>query len=104
MWLIVRTSSKNTPVCHIDYVFADSYLWCIDSWIKTDQLDVTRFIISPFTAQHVSNVSNIVPVYVLNITEILYAGSDKDDTCLLVISHVEDTKKPRKYFKVMYIL
>jgi len=27
------------------------------SWIKIDQLDVTRFIISPFTAQHVSNVS-----------------------------------------------
>ena len=28
-----------------------------NSWIKVDQLDVTRFIISPFTAQHVSNVS-----------------------------------------------
>ena len=27
------------------------------SWIKTDQLDVTCFIISLFTAQHVSNVS-----------------------------------------------
>jgi len=25
----------------------------LDSWIKIDQLDVTRFIISPFTAQHV---------------------------------------------------
>ena len=30
------------------------------SWIKIDQLDVTRFIISPFTAQHVSNVSTSV--------------------------------------------
>ena len=28
-----------------------------DSCIKIDQLDVTRCIISPFTAQHVSNVS-----------------------------------------------
>ena len=29
-------------------------------WIKTDQLDVTCFIISPFTAQHVSNVSTSI--------------------------------------------
>jgi len=29
----------------------------LDSWIKIDQLDVTCFIISQFTAQHVSNVS-----------------------------------------------
>jgi len=29
----------------------------LDSLIMIDQLDVTRFIISPFTAQHVSNVS-----------------------------------------------
>ena len=28
----------------------------LDSWIKIDQLDVTCFIISLFTAQHVSNV------------------------------------------------
>ena len=27
--------------------------------LKIDQLDVTRFIISPFTAQHVSNVSTL---------------------------------------------
>ena len=30
------------------------------SWIKTDQPDVTRFIISLFTAQHVSNVSTSI--------------------------------------------
>ena len=29
-------------------------------WIKTDQLDVTRFIISLFTAHHVSNVSTSI--------------------------------------------
>jgi len=29
----------------------------LDSWIKIDQLDVTFFLISLFTAQHVSNVS-----------------------------------------------
>ena len=32
----------------------------LDSWIKIDQLDVTRFIISLFTAQHVSNVSTSI--------------------------------------------
>ena len=30
------------------------------SWIKIDQLEVTRFIISLFTAQHVSNVSAFI--------------------------------------------
>jgi len=32
----------------------------LDSLIKTDQLDVICFIISPFTAQHVSNVSTSI--------------------------------------------
>ena len=31
-----------------------------DSWIKVDQLDFTCFIISLFTAQHVSNVSTSI--------------------------------------------
>jgi hypothetical protein len=31
-----------------------------DRWIKIDQLDVTCFIISLFTAQHVSNVSTSI--------------------------------------------
>ena len=32
----------------------------LDSWIKIDQLDVTCFIISLFTAQHASNVSTFI--------------------------------------------
>ena len=32
----------------------------LNSWIKIDQLDVTCFIISLFTAQHVSNVSTSI--------------------------------------------
>jgi len=32
----------------------------LDSWIKIDQLDVTCFIISLFTAQHVSNASTSI--------------------------------------------
>ena len=32
----------------------------LDSWIKIEQLDVTCFIISLFTAQHVSNVSTSI--------------------------------------------
>jgi len=42
----------------------ESYVyWTVhnfDSWIKTDQLDVTCFIISLFNAQHVSNVSTSI--------------------------------------------
>ena len=32
----------------------------LDTWIKTDQLDVTCFIISLFTAQHVSDVNTSI--------------------------------------------
>ena len=32
----------------------------LDSWMKTDQLDVTCFIISLFNAKHVSNVSTSI--------------------------------------------
>ena len=32
----------------------------LDSWIKIDQLHVTHFIISLFTAQHVSNISTSI--------------------------------------------
>ena len=32
----------------------------LDSRIKIEQLDVTCFVISPFTAQHVSNVSTSI--------------------------------------------
>jgi hypothetical protein len=43
---------------------SDPLNWCvanyIKAWIKIDQLDVTCFIISLFTAQHVSNVSTSI--------------------------------------------
>ena len=45
-------------------LFVASYVyWTVhhlDSWIKIDQLDVTCFIISLFTAHHVSNVSTSI--------------------------------------------
>jgi len=44
-------------------VFYSYVYWTVhhlDSWIKIDQLDVTCFIISLFTAQHVSNVSTSI--------------------------------------------
>ena len=48
---------------HKNYMYKSSWVWTFgcpkhaeDSWIKTDQPDVTCFIISLFTAQHVSNV------------------------------------------------
>jgi len=55
------------PICCITsqmYIFTQFYVyWTVhhlDSWIKIDQLDVTCFIISLFTAQHVSNVSTSI--------------------------------------------
>ena len=38
----------------------------LGSWIKTDQLDVTCFIISLFTAQHVSNVLTFEMCWAVN--------------------------------------
>ena len=38
----------------------DLYKPLSDFWIKIDLLDVTRFIILPFTAQHVANVSTSI--------------------------------------------
>ena len=43
----VRTRARNWNIRHA-------------CWIKIDQLDVTCFIISLFTAQHVSNVSTFI--------------------------------------------
>jgi hypothetical protein len=46
------------------YIHGPFYVYWIvhhlDSWIKIDQLDVTCFIISLFTAQHVSDVSTSI--------------------------------------------
>ena len=42
----------------LSYVYWTVYR--LDSWIKIDQIDVTCFIISLFTVQHVSNVSTSI--------------------------------------------
>ena len=51
----------------------------LDSWIKTDQLDVTCFTVSLFTAQHVSNVSTSIfrslRLIVDLFHELYYSGS-----------------------------
>jgi len=55
--LIVNYSLANQTLT-TSYVY-----WTVhhlDSWIKIDQLEVTCFIISLFTAQHVSNVSTFI--------------------------------------------
>jgi hypothetical protein len=53
------THDDYIEICHcLSYVY-----WTVhhlDSWIRTDQLDDTCFIISLFTAQHVSNVSTSI--------------------------------------------
>jgi len=64
-----RNPSKVAALIHVDRwtdmtKIKGSYVyWTVhhfDSWIKTDQLDVTCFIISVFTAQHFSNVSTSI--------------------------------------------
>jgi len=42
------------------YFFLFTNKLSFDSWIKIDQLNVTCFIVSLFTAQHVSNVSTFI--------------------------------------------
>ena len=57
--------NAKAPYCHLWPIFLYSIFpsqvyWTVhhlDIWIKIDKLDVTCFIISLFTAQHVSNVS-----------------------------------------------
>ena len=52
----------NTILCgpEINNSFVCWTVHHLDSWIKIDQLDVTCFNISLFTAQHVSNVSTSI--------------------------------------------
>ena len=48
-----------------------------DSSIKIDQLDVTRFIISLFTAEHVSNVSAFIfrsLRFIVDLFHVLYCS------------------------------
>ena len=49
-------------VCVYIYIYIYNYIYIhiCACWIKLDQLDVTCFIISLFTAQHVSNVSTFI--------------------------------------------
>ena len=59
-WISVRILFIRSD----SYIFSEFYVyWTVhhlDSWIKTDRLDVTCFIISLFTVQHVSNVSTVI--------------------------------------------
>ena len=48
--------TAHSTTCHIPVDLNTQHY----SWIKIDQLDVTCFIISLFTAQHVSNVSTSI--------------------------------------------
>ena len=69
---IIPLSTPASPKWSLRINWQDSYynifcwsyvLWTVHhlcSWIKIDQLDFTCFIISLFTAQHVSNVSTSI--------------------------------------------
>jgi len=56
----VHHSRENTAIQASGWTFFRKFMKLLYNWIKTDQLDVTCFIISPFTAQHVSNVSTSI--------------------------------------------
>ena len=53
-WGLVWNSSFVSMISHTKFYRNKAFFHC---WIKINQLDVTCFIISLFTAQHVSNVS-----------------------------------------------
>jgi len=53
-----NTKLKFCERSYISYVYWTVHY--LDSWIKINQLDVTCFFISLFTAQHVSNVSTSI--------------------------------------------
>jgi len=55
---IAHTCELKLNSITISYVYWTMHR--LDCWIKIDQLDVTCFIISLFTAQHVSNVSTSI--------------------------------------------
>jgi len=47
----------------------------LDSWIKVDQLDVTHFIISLFTAQHVSTINCMFSIVYYSIVCASFAAN-----------------------------
>jgi hypothetical protein len=55
MYFFSQLTAMWNFIFYVAHIFIET-----NSWIKIDQLDVTRFIISPFTAQHVSNVSTSI--------------------------------------------
>jgi hypothetical protein len=62
IWFVL-INEYTDPKCAECTTSKLSVYWTVhdrDSRIKIGQLDVTRFIISPFTAQHVSNVSTSI--------------------------------------------
>jgi len=61
-WHTHITHDNNLSLCQTGVLLATTVqvCWTQHSWIKIDQLHVTCFIISLFTAQHVSNVSTSI--------------------------------------------
>ena len=58
----IQTTNWEMTVM-LDFKIESYVYWTVhhlDSWIKRDQLDVTCFIISLFTAQHVSDVNTSI--------------------------------------------
>jgi len=69
----------------------------LDSWIKIDQLDITCFIISLFTPQHVSNVnasifSNLR--LIVDLFHVLYCSVGEEIGVYRVLVGKQEGKRP----------
>ena len=61
-----QTPGPELETIYITYSYVYWTVHHLDSWIKRDQLDVTRFIISLFTVQHVSDVNTSETCWAVN--------------------------------------
>ena len=92
VWLLVHvpcqqhTLLKERHFCPLTIMFHSNSL--LISWIKIDQLDVTCFIISLFTAQRVSNVSTSIfrslPL-IVDLFHVLYCSG----SMCVGVTHIE---------------
>ena len=103
----------TAAIRYVSYVY-----WTVhhlDSWIKVDQLDVTCFIISLSTAQHVSNVSISIfrsLLLIVDLFHVLYcSGSMKMDvltfeTCWAVNNEIikQVTSSWSIFIQIRYVL
>jgi len=69
IWRQAKSEDGNVVGYNFEWFWYSYAYWTVhhlDSWIKTDQIDVTCFIISLFNVQHVSDVLTSETCWALN--------------------------------------